>query len=61
MLLGSKGENYMFEPNNISKLQKVMTTYNDELSVMFLFYLLENLLLIKFNLFNESNVPVMDR
>ena len=51
----------MFEPNNISKLQKVMTTYNDELSVMFLFYLLENLLLIKFNLFNESNVPVMDR
>ena len=61
MLLGSKGENYMFDPNNISKLQKVMTTYNDELSVMFLFYLLENLLLIKFNLFNESNVPVMDR
>ena len=51
----------MFDPNNISKLQKVMTTYNDELSVMFLFYLLENILLIKFNFFNESNVPIMDR
>jgi hypothetical protein len=61
MLLGSKGENYIFDPNIISKLQKVMTTYNDELSVMFLFYLLENLLLIKFNFFNELDVPVMDR
>lgn len=61
MLLGSKGENYIFDPIIISKLQKVMTTYNETLSIMFLFYLLENLLLIKFNFFNESDVPLMDK
>lgn len=61
MLLGSKGEKYVFDTLFIDKLKEILTSYNSELNIMFLFYLLENLLLIKFNFVNDINVPLSNK